>query len=84
MTEKQQILNRIELLRNAIGYSRDQQKIMSIGEGIMCNQEIAGWYRVLDGEGSTPRYTVTVIIESKVKEIAKIIKQTGWEKPQIL
>lgn len=83
MTEKQEILDRMEQLRNAIGYSRDQQKIMSIGEGIMCNQEVAGWYRVLDSETSKPKYTVTTIIENKVREIEKIIEQTGWKKPII-
>lgn len=83
MLENEHIKQRINQLRLAIAYSRDQQKIMSIGEGIMCHQEIAAWFRVLDGEVEQPKYTITKVMETKVTEIQNIISQTGWEKPQI-
>ncbi|MDB0601106.1 hypothetical protein PL373_08095 [Tenacibaculum maritimum] len=84
MIEKQEILNRISKLRDAIAYSRHEQKIMSLEEGILCNYEIACWFRVLDGEVRKPKYVVTDTIESKVTQINEQIEVEAWKRPKEL
>lgn len=79
-----QIITRIETLRTAIAYSRYMEKHMSIGEGIMCHQEIAGWYAVLDSRASTPRYKVTEAINKKVLKINEMVTSENWENPNEL
>lgn len=87
MTETQEqkdiIKNRIQYLRDAIAYSRYEHKIMTIGEGILCNYEIACWCRVLDGDGKRPKYRVTEAIEAKVAQINEQIKTRRWKRPLI-
>jgi len=80
---RESMIKRIELLRLAISYSRDTQKIMSITEGIMCHQEIASWFGVMDYRTKYPRYVVTDEIETKIKQIQEKIKETNWIKPEI-
>ncbi len=83
MNNKTQILNRINQLRDAIAYSRNELKIMNIGEGIYCNCEIAAWFRVLDEENLEPHYTISEATNEKVKQITEIINTTGWKRPKI-
>jgi len=75
--------DRMEYLRNAIAYSRHTESMMTIGEGIMCNQEVAALFSVCDGVDSEPRYIVTDEIENKVVEINKVIRIKLWQKPVI-
>ncbi|MFL0104942.1 hypothetical protein [Tenacibaculum maritimum] len=84
MIEKQEIRNRISKLRDAIAYSRHEQKIMSLGEGILCNYEIACWFRVLDGEVRDPKYTIPRSIENKVTQINKQIQVEVWQRSKEL
>ncbi|WP_299682996.1 hypothetical protein [uncultured Tenacibaculum sp.] len=79
-----EIENRIKELRNAIAYSRNEQKIMTIGEGICCNLEIASWFRVMDGQSSQPKYTVSEIVNDKVLDINDCIIEENWIKPEII
>ena len=78
------ITNRITELRNAIAYSRCENRMMNVGEGILCNQEIAAWYGVLSDLEEEPTYTVSEELCEKVKEINRIIKNSGWERPMEL
>lgn len=77
------IKRRIKELRNAIAYSRNEEKIMSIGEGICCNLEIASWFRVLDGENNEPKYVISDIVNEKVALINRCILRESWERPEI-
>lgn len=77
------ITQRIDYLRTAIAYSRYECRIMSVSQGICCNQEIAAWYKVLDGASETPSYTIPQHLDKKVALIHKKIKDTYWEKPRI-
>lgn len=81
-TLKINILKRIDQLRDAIAYSRDQMKGMSFTQGIACNQEIAQWFRVLEGQ-STPNYIIPKHLEDKVQSILKLIKEKQWKRPKI-
>ncbi len=81
---REQIKPRIDTLRSAIAYSRYMQKHMSVGEGIMCQQEIAGWFAVLDNRQQQPHYTITQTIEDKVALINKIIITERWQNPNEL
>ncbi len=83
MLDKDEILKRIELLRLAISYSRNEQKIMNVEEGILCNQEVAAWFGVMSYRTKYPRYTIPTKIESKVLEIAQIVEETNWTRPEI-
>jgi hypothetical protein len=83
MKNNYEIIDRIQQLRNAIAYSRSEKKIMSIEQGIMCNQEIASWFGVLDFRTKYPRYTIPPHIDDKVQQIAIKIIDTNWIKPQI-
>ena len=77
------IIDRIDYLRAAIAYSRDRQRGMSVENGIACNQEIAGWYKVMDGVRQKPPYTISSHLESKVADIHERIKTEEWTKPEI-
>ncbi len=78
-----EIENRIKELRNAIAYSRNEQKIMTVGEGICCNQEVAAWFRVLDGQHTEPKYTITNRVNDKVTDINECVHKENWERPEI-
>lgn len=82
--KKSEIENRLKDLRNAISYSRNEGKIMTIGEGICCNQEIAAWFRVIEEEHTEPKYIVNDMINQKVLEINNCIEKENWEKPEII
>lgn len=77
------IIDRIDYLRAAIGYSRDRQRGMSVEQGIACQQEIAGWYRVMDSVCKMPPYTIPAHLEAKVVAIHDLIKTEQWTKPEI-
>lgn len=79
-----QISIRIDHLRTAIAYSRFVQKYMTIGEGIMCHQEIASWYSVLDQRTEEPRYIITPAIEKKVNVINQLVIKEKWRNPSEL
>ena len=80
----QQISIRINKLRTAIAYSRWKGKHMSVGEGIMCQQEIASWFAVLAERTTVPRYTVAESIDIKVKEINERATLENWINPSEL
>lgn len=75
---------RIDKLRTAIAYSRYKEKYMTVGEGIMCHQEIASWYAVLDSRTETPRYEVPEVINKKVFKINQIATSENWQNPSEL
>ena len=81
-TLQQDILNRIDELRDAIAYSRDQMCGMKIGQGVACNQEIAQWFRVMEGQ-TKPNYTIPKHLEARVQNILKEIKEKQWKRPKI-
>ena len=83
MTTIDAIIERIDYLRAAIGYSRDRQRGMSVEQGIACQQEIAGWYRVMDGLRTKPPYTIPAHLEAKVVAIHERINTEEWTKPKI-
>ncbi|TCI93667.1 hypothetical protein [Tenacibaculum sp. M341] len=78
------IETRLSELRNAIAYSRNEGKIMSIGEGICCNQEIAAWLRVLEDEHMEPKYVVSESINEKITTINNCIDKENWVRPEII
>lgn len=79
-----QIINRIEYLRTAIAYSRYTEKHMTVGQGIMCNQEIAGWFAVLDDRLKHPEYVIPIAIEDKVELINNLVITQDWQNPSEL
>lgn len=76
--------SRVVELRNAIAFSRCENRMMSVGEGILCHQEIAAWYEVLGEITEEPKYRVSEEIHQKVKKVNAIIEKTGWERPMEL
>lgn len=81
MERNEIIRKRIAALRDAIAYSRCEHRIMSLGEGILCNQEVAAWYSVLSELEERPSYVVSDEIQEKVKEINVIIEKNKWQRP---
>lgn len=87
--KRNEILQRIDYLRIAIAYSRNESRIMSVGQGICCNQEIASWFKVLHRielevitQGQA-KYVIPAHIEEKVIQINDIVDQINWERPLI-
>ncbi|CAL2108213.1 conserved hypothetical protein [Tenacibaculum sp. 190524A02b] len=87
---KETILKRIEYLRNAIAYSRNELKYMSIEQGICCNQEIAALFKIMhnlelnESSIKEPTYIIPEHLEQRVEIINYEIEQTNWQKPKIL
>lgn len=81
MEDLELIKARIENLRNAIAFSRCENRVMNVGEGILCNQEIAAWYSVLGQITEQPRYVVSDEIHQKVKKINTMIEKKNWKRP---
>lgn len=82
--DKQEIHDRITHLRTAIAWSRYTGKHMSIGQGIMCHQEIASLYALLDQRDSIRIYRISPQIEEKVNQINHLVEVQNWKNPNEL
>ncbi|QKX04859.1 hypothetical protein HN014_07995 [Aquimarina sp. TRL1] len=71
---------RIDELRDAIAYSREQRQFLSYAQGILCHQEIAAQMKVQEGVHDYPVYVIPNDINIKVKKIKMIIKETQWKR----
>lgn len=83
MDSERKIIKRIEDLRKAIAYARDTQRLLSTGQRICCQQEIAQWYRVLDGQ-SYAKYIIPDHLEDLVQECLTQIEKHQWTPPEII
>lgn len=82
-----EITKRIELLRDVYAYSLTQRNVLSVGQRICLTQERTALLtckeRLLrDDICIEPRYKLPAHLEAKVQEIAKIITETNWVKPE--
>ena len=77
-----EIINRIFYLREAIAYSRCKNAILSLGQGIVLNQEVAYWLSLMNEESETlRRFVIPNDLENKAALIHEKIEQSQWKKP---
>ena len=86
---KEQILDRIELLRDVFSWSLQHNRGLSVGQRICLSQERASLMRCLDQLNENqdfkvyPSYCLPLRVEEKVQHIAGVIATTRWIKPNI-
>lgn len=79
----QEIYKRIDLLGDVFAYSLLHKHCLSAGKRICMSQERAALLRLLEPDAFSvePSYVIPSHLEKKVQEIANIIKETNWIKP---
>jgi|TARA_R110000823_G_scaffold309594_1_gene433932 hypothetical protein len=83
---REQIWNRIEVLRDCIAWSIQNNRLLTDSQRICLNQERAAWLRVLEddalnpGHVREPRYKVPVILESKIQQITTLAQSSQWDR----
>lgn len=78
-----QIRERIGYLREAIAYSRNFNKGMSLLQGTCCHKEIASLFQLMNEPNMDfPSYSIPEHLEEKVRQIHEKITITHWKNPQ--
>lgn len=78
---RNEYLDRIEELQEAVSYSRTNEGYLSVFECMLCHQEIAQQYRALEGEQSRVQYRVPPEVGKKVSAASLQVKKTGFIRP---
>lgn len=86
---KEQILDRIDLLRDVFAWSLEKNRGLTPGMRICLSQERAALMHCLNEleednsfKGS-PSYCIPTYLDERVRHIAGVIAVTKWEKPII-
>lgn len=83
---KEQILQRIDLLRDAFSWSLEKDRVLTVGMRIYLSQERAALMQCLNeldehpSKEIAPAYVIPRHLEHKVQHIGRIIAATKWRK----
>lgn len=84
--DKENIINRIEFLRDCLAWSLQNNRLLTDSQRICLNQERAAWskeltHMQLSGKDTAKAtYTVPSHLEDKLNQIAMLMGQTNWNR----
>ncbi|MEM8506201.1 MAG: hypothetical protein AAF717_00165 [Bacteroidota bacterium] len=84
--DKAAVWKRIDVLRDALAWSLEHNRLLTWGQRVYINMERSAWQRELDWNKINPdyvmkaNYIVPGEIESKIRQISALIKSSGYDR----